>query len=158
MLDAIVASPMRRTMQTARVVAEDADLPVTPIADLREYDSGEWDGLTEAEAAERDPARLATWLVSPDAAPPDGESMRAVAARVRTAIERVVADHRGQTVLVVTHAVPIACVLLEALDAPLASGPRLAIRNASITRIHYPVEGPPEADTIGLPPGIPLPD
>lgn len=156
--DAVFASPLRRTMQTARVLAEEAGLDVTEVSDLREYESGDWDGLTEAEASESEPGRFGMWLVSPDVAPPNGESMRAVARRVRTALERIVETHRGGTVLIVSHAVPIACVLLETLEAPLASGPRLAIRNASLTRIRYPLEGPPEADTIGLPAGVPLPD
>jgi len=157
-LDVVVSSPMRRTLQTARVLAAEADLPVTVLDELVEYDSGAWDGLTAEEAAERDPALYSGWLLSPDVAPPGGESVREVARRVSTAVRTLVRDHRGQTVLVVSHAVPIACALLEVLEAPLSSAARLTIRNTSLSRVHYPITGPPLADVILLPPGVPLPD
>jgi len=157
-LDVVVSSPMRRTLQTARVLAAEADLPVTVLDELVEYDSGAWDGLTAEEAAERDPALYAGWLLSPDVAPPGGESVREVARRVSTAVRTLVGEHRGQTVLVVSHAVPIACALLEVLEAPLSSAARLTIRNTSLSRVHYPITGPPLADVILLPPGVPLPD
>jgi len=157
-VDVVVSSPMRRTLQTARVLAAEADLPVTVLDELVEYDSGAWDGLSSEEAAERDPALYAGWLLSPDVAPPGGESVREVARRVSTAVRTLVHEHRGQTVLVVSHAVPIACALLEVLEAPLSSAARLTIRNTSLSRVHYPVTGPPLADVILLPPGVPLPD
>lgn len=157
-IDVIVSSPMRRTMQTARAVAAELDLDVTTMSALREYDSGRWNGLTDTEAARRDPALHAAWLAAPDIAPPGGESLRVVAARVAGAVAEVVEAHRGRTVLVVSHAVPIACALLAALEAPLSSAARLAIRNCSVTRIRYPVAGAPEVDAILLPAGVPLPD
>jgi broad specificity phosphatase PhoE/ribonuclease HI len=157
-VDVIVSSPMRRTMQTATTVAAGRGLAITEIAALQEYDSGAWNGLTEAESARRDPALHAAWEVAPDVPPPGGESVRAVAARVSATVADLVDRHRGRTVLVVSHAVPIACALLEALDAPLASAPRLAIRNCSLTRIRYPLGGPPEPDVILLPAGVALPE
>lgn len=156
-VDVIVSSPMRRTMQTARAVAAELRLDVLAMPALQEYDSGRWNGLTDTEAARRDPALHASWLAAPDIAPPGGESLRAVAARVSDAVAEIVAAHRSRTVLVVSHAVPIACALLAALEAPLASAPRLAIRNCSLTRIRYPVAGAPEVDAILLPAGVPLP-
>lgn len=157
-IDVIVASPMRRTMQTARAVAAELELDVVPMPALQEYDSGRWNGLTDTEAARRDPALHAAWLAAPDIAPPGGESLRAVAARVSGAVAEIVAAHGGRTVLVVSHAVPIACALLAALEAPLSSAARLAIRNCSVTRIRYPLAGAPEVDAILLPAGVPLPD
>ena len=97
--------------------------------DLIETDFGAWEGLTFAEAAERDPELHRRWLRDTSTEPPGGESFDHVNQRVRQARDRIVADHGGSTVLVVSHVTPIKMLLREALDAgpgillPAAPGP-----------------------------------
>ncbi|MBA3252106.1 MAG: bifunctional RNase H/acid phosphatase [Geodermatophilaceae bacterium] len=121
---AIVSSPLRRTRQTADVVAEILGLPVTVDEDLAETNFGRWDGLTLAETRTAYPAELAAWTGSVDVAPPDGESFASVARRVRRARTRLLAAHPDQAVLVVSHVTPIKLIVAAALGV----GPEVMFR------------------------------
>lgn len=59
--DAIVSSDLRRAVQTAEYLAERTGLPIQLDARLRERYFGEWQGLTDAELAERYPEVHARW-------------------------------------------------------------------------------------------------
>src|SRR6516165_10241311 len=101
-LDAIVASPLQRTVRTAEEVAAVTGIPVLTDEGFRETDFGAWEGLTFAEVRERWPAELATWLADPAVEPAGGESFTDVSARVTAALHRVLAARAGQTVLIVS--------------------------------------------------------
>jgi broad specificity phosphatase PhoE len=71
-----------------------------------------------ADALARLASRYATGTSElTSAAPPDGESFDSVAERVRRAQARIINEHNGQNVLVVSHVTPIKTVLRMALDA-----------------------------------------
>ncbi|MCV7317405.1 bifunctional RNase H/acid phosphatase [Mycolicibacillus parakoreensis] len=116
-IGAVVSSPLQRCTATASAAADALGLDVTVDEDLIETDFGAWEGLTFAEAAERDPQLHRQWLADTATAPPDGESFDAVAQRVRRARTRLIAEHGGSTVLVVSHVTPIKTLLRQALDA-----------------------------------------
>jgi hypothetical protein len=69
-LDAVYASPLRRTMETARTLA----LPhgLEPIAEpgLREIDYGHWEGLRRSEVESTFQAEYAVWQEDPFASRP----------------------------------------------------------------------------------------
>lgn len=121
---AVVSSPLQRCVATATAAATALGLPVAVDEDLIETDFGAWEGLTFAEAAARDPEVHRQWLRDTGVEPPGGESFDAVAHRVRRARNRIIAEHGGATVLVVSHVTPIKTLLRLALDA----GPGLLYR------------------------------
>ncbi len=121
---AVITSPLQRAYDTAEAAAKALGLDTTVEADLIETDFGGWEGLTFGEAAERDPALHRRWLRDTSVAPPDGESFDAAAERVRRARARIIAEHPGETVLVVSHVTPIKTLLRMALDA----GPSILYR------------------------------
>ena len=84
-IDAIVASPLQRTVRTAEEVAAVTGVPVLTDEGFRETDFGAWEGLTFAEVRERWPSEVTTWLADPSAAPPRGESFTQVSERVTAA-------------------------------------------------------------------------
>ncbi len=85
-LDRIVASPMRRALETARTVA--AGRPVETDRRLVEIDYGAWEGLTYAQMEARDPALRDAWEQDPAAVrPPGGETAAEVAARCRSFLD-----------------------------------------------------------------------
>ncbi|MFW0791760.1 histidine phosphatase family protein [Gordonia sp. CPCC 205333] len=114
-IDAVVSSPLARTRSTAQAVAVEHGLPVTLDDEIIETDFGAWEGLTFAEAAERDPQVHREWLGDTAIAPPDGESFDDVEQRVVAARQNIVDAHPGQTVLVVSHVTPIKTLLRDAL-------------------------------------------
>jgi ribonuclease H / adenosylcobalamin/alpha-ribazole phosphatase len=120
----IIASPLNRARQTAQAVADAIGGRVTTQQRLLEADFGEWEGLTFTEAAERDPALHGRWITDTTVAPPGGESIDAVYRRIRDARDELLAEHRGRTIIVVSHVTPIKSFLRLALDA----GPSLFFR------------------------------
>lgn len=123
-ITAIVSSPLRRTRQSADLVARVLGLPVQVDDDLAETNFGAWDGLTLAEARTAYPVELAAWTGSVDVAPPGGESFATVARRVRRARIRLLAEYADTSVLVVSHVTPIKLILTAALGV----GPEVMYR------------------------------
>ncbi|OBK80847.1 bifunctional RNase H/acid phosphatase [Mycobacterium sp. 1164985.4] len=121
---AVVTSPLQRAYDTAAAAAKVLGLDVTVDDDLIETDFGAWEGLTFTEAAERDPDLHRRWLRDTSLAPPEGESFDSAAERVGRARARIIAEHAGETVLVVSHVTPIKTLLRMALDG----GPNILYR------------------------------
>ena len=138
---AVVTSPLQRAYDTAAVAAKALGLDVTVYEDLIETDFGAWEGLTFAEAAQRDPEVHRRWLRDTGVEPPGGESFDAVAHRVRRARNRIIAQHGAATVLVVTHVTPIKSVLRLALDAGEGILYRLHLDLASLSIAEFYADG-----------------
>jgi ribonuclease H / adenosylcobalamin/alpha-ribazole phosphatase len=140
-ISAIVTSPLGRARQTADAVSAMTGAPVTELADLTETDFGRWEGLTFTEAAARDPEIHRAWLADPSVPSPSGESFDAVFERVARAAERIVAEHGGSTVVVVSHVTPIKTLL----RIGLAAGPsvlfRLHLDLASLSIVEFYPDG-----------------
>ena len=141
-VDVIVASPLRRTRQTAEEVAAATSARVEYDDDLRETDFGDWEGLTFTEAQRRWPDEVAAWLADPEVAPPGGESFTDVSARVTAALHRVLAAQAGQTVLIVSHVTPIKTLVTAALLAPPAALYRMHLDIAALSEIDWYPDGP----------------
>ncbi|MFE7938726.1 bifunctional RNase H/acid phosphatase [Streptomyces griseoincarnatus] len=141
-VQAVVASPLARTRETARIVAARLGLDVAVEDGLRETDFGAWEGLTFGEVRERYPEDLDAWLASPDAEPTGGgESFAATAARVAEARDRLLAEYRGRTVLLVTHVTPIKMMIRLALGAPPEALFRMELSAASLSAVAYYADG-----------------
>ena len=141
-IDAIVASPLRRTVRTAEEVAAVTGVPVLTDEGFRETDFGAWDGLTFAEVRERWPSELTTWLADPSVAPPGGESFDQVSERVTAALHRILAERAHQTVLIVSHVTPIKTLVAAALLAPPAALYRMHLDVAALCEIDWYTDGP----------------
>ncbi|MDI3313729.1 MAG: bifunctional RNase H/acid phosphatase [Mycobacterium sp.] len=138
---AVRASPLQRSYDTAVMVAKALGLDVVVDEDLIETDFGAWEGLTFAEAAQRDPELHQRWLRDTGVRPPGGESFDEVHRRVRRARDRIIAEHGGTTVLVVSHVTPIKMLLRLALDAGPGVVYRLHLDLASLSIAEFYPDG-----------------
>jgi broad specificity phosphatase PhoE len=125
----VVSSPLTRARETAAAVAAALGLEMTVDPRLVELDYGEWDVRSFAEFPSED---LARWRRDATFAPPGGESLLAVGARVGQWCAEV-AD--GPTVVAVSHVSPIKAAVLWALDADPLLAWRMRLDVASITRV-----------------------
>lgn len=144
-VDAVIASPVRRTRESGEIVAEVLGSALGEEADFAEMEFGAWDGLSFAEVRERHGAELTAWLGSTEAAAGGGtgESARVVQDRVLAGLDRVLADHAGGTVVVVSHVTPIKVLLAHALGAPLEALFRMELAPASVSvTAWWPQEDP----------------
>ncbi len=117
-IDALYVTTLQRTHQTAAPLATRLGLEPVVEPDLREVGLGEWEGGTFREkVAEGDPLahQMITegrWDVIPGAEPMDSFQ-----ARVSAGLERIVAAHPGQRVVVVVHGGVIGVALGQAVGA-----------------------------------------
>lgn len=136
-IEAIVSSPLPRAAATAEIVAGELALTTATDDDLRETDFGEWEGLTFSEIQGRWPDAADAWQRDPQKAPPGGESFAETACRVDRVCRRILQEHQGKTVLVVSHITPIKIMLCRALDAPLLAMYRFYLGSACINEIQW---------------------
>ena len=130
---AVVASPVRRTRESADLLGELLGVAVSEEPGIAEMEFGHWDGLTFPEVAEKHGPELEAWLGSVDVAPTGGESFRAVQERVLAGLDRVLTAHAGGTVVLVSHVTPIKVIVARALEAPLEALFRMELSPASVT-------------------------
>ena len=136
-VDAIVSSPVRRTLQSAEILSERLGHHIEVEPGFAEMEFGVWDGLTFAEVGEKYPDDLTAWLGSLDRAPEGGESFRTVQKRVLGGLERVLDAHGGKTVVVVSHVTPIKTLVAHAVEAPLEAVFRMELTPASVTALSW---------------------
>jgi broad specificity phosphatase PhoE len=104
----VVSSPLLRCRQTAEALG----LPVAVDERWIELDYGELDGVPLREV----PADLWTrWTSYLDLAPPGGESLAALGARVRTACDDLADECAERDVVVLTHVSPLKAAVAWAL-------------------------------------------
>ncbi|MGH3094871.1 MAG: bifunctional RNase H/acid phosphatase [Streptosporangiales bacterium] len=135
--EAIVSSPLIRAKHTAEVMAERLGQPIREMAELREADFGEWEGLSWAQLKERYPKEVETWLSDPAVAPPGGESMVDVGRRANRARDKLIARYHDKTVLVVAHGMLLSALVTVALGAPVASARRMRLENTAVSIVDW---------------------
>jgi broad specificity phosphatase PhoE len=113
---AVYASPLNRTMETARILAKPHGLEVTARDCLREMSHGHWEQMTRADVEKQYPEEYTAWEEDPYTfAPVDGETGLAVTARALPELLSIVRTHPDQHVLIVSHKATIRLLLSSIL-------------------------------------------
>jgi broad specificity phosphatase PhoE len=115
-ITAVYCSPMKRTIETATIVARPQNL--TPIRrdGLREINHGRWESLRRSDVEAQFPEEYAAWEEDPFIyAPLEGESGLSVMARALPVVREVVLTHRDETVAIVSHKATIRLIISSLL-------------------------------------------
>lgn len=113
---ALYASPLRRTVDTARLVGTPHGLEPVTDPGLREIDHGHWEGRTRREVETEYGAEYAAWEMDPFTfAPEGGEAGISVMARALPVVRSIVERHPDASVAVVSHKATIRLVLASLL-------------------------------------------
>ncbi len=139
-LDAIYASPLERTAETAAAVARGRDIVPRFMPELLELDFGRWTGCTFSELS-KDPewqlwntARSVTRI-------PGGETILEAQARVVKAIELIRQEWPEGTCAVVSHGDLIRSAVAYALGMPIDYIQRFDVRPASVSVLRITESG-----------------
>ncbi|RIQ14363.1 histidine phosphatase family protein [Jiangella rhizosphaerae] len=130
--DLVLSSPRRR----ARVTAQLAGFAPEIDDDLREWDYGEYEGITTPQIRETDPG----WSLWTDGAP-GGERPEDVEARVDRLIERL-RSAPGERVLVFAHGHILRVVAARWTGWPVAAGGHLRLDTATVSVLGWERETP----------------
>jgi broad specificity phosphatase PhoE len=135
---AVYASPLGRTRATAEIIARPQGLAVIADPSLREMAFGDWEGLTRTEVEARWPDLFDLWRRSPErAVPAGGEGLLEVAGRAGKALQQIRDNHPDGTVVLVSHAIVLRLIVLDALGLGPERLWSLDASPAGLTEIEY---------------------
>lgn len=144
-MDRLFTSPLVRARHTAQAVADSSGHEVVVVDDLIEMDFGSWEDMTVREAEELDPDHFDLIYRQAQDLPRgrSGESFTAAGARIAAAIARIVAEHEGARIGMVTHGGAARAYVAELLGIGFANRDRIPVmRNTARAHVVYTGRGP----------------
>lgn len=147
---AMYCSPLQRAVQTAQIIAAPHGFTPHPVAELTECDVGRWEGLDWDTIRRTDVEAYREYMADPGSAPyPGGENFTEVFARAGPAIDRIVADHAGHVVLVVSHHVVIRTYLAASLGLSVGKARHVSVENCGVSIVEVD-DGSKSVSTLNL--------
>lgn len=136
-IEAVYSSPLRRSLDTANVIAGYHNLSVNIETDLREIDAGDMEGV----ALDNLITDFSHYLINFNSGEgrgqlPGGESLYDLRQRAWKVAQRILKAHQG-TAVVVSHYFVTLSIICAALDLPLSSVRKMRVRPAGITVIDF---------------------
>jgi len=139
---ACYASDLSRAHETAQAVADRHGHKVEMHVGLRERGFGVFEGLTWVELQAAYPADTEAWRKRlPDFAPPGGESLLQLQARVVTTVNELAARHLGEQVLMVAHGGVLDMLYRLATRLDLQAPRSWELTNTAVNRLLWSPEG-----------------
>ncbi|MCU1504204.1 MAG: Phosphoglycerate mutase [Ilumatobacteraceae bacterium] len=140
-IDAVHASPMERTRETASPLARARALELELCEDLLEIDYGEWTGCHLDALG--DDVRWRRWnSFRSGHRVPSGESMVEVQTRAAALVQRLSAQQPDGHIALVSHGDVIKALVAQYVGAPLDLFQRIEISPASVTVLVVEELGP----------------
>lgn len=135
--DAIYSSDLIRANKTAKIVAQNRDLPVGILKEVKEIKFGEWEGKKYSEVMGGN-SDFKKWHDDPSLMMvPGGERANEVLKRVQLALRRVIQNHPDERVAIFSHGGPIRYMLISCLKMPIEMCWKIDIGNTSISVIRW---------------------
>ncbi len=137
-ISAIYTSPVKRALQTARILNDYIKGELIIEDDFKEMKMGPWEGLSEDEVAARYCCEYRIWLSRPAELRVAGrETLDAIQRRALKAITRILEERPEGKTLVVTHVAIIRCLILSYNHLHLNSYKSIDIPNLSVHRLAF---------------------
>lgn len=132
----VYSSTMRRARQTAESIGTELGLAPKAVANLHECDVGAWEGLDWDTIAEKHPEEHRRFVENPAESPYlGGESYGQVLERAWPVMERLLAAHAGESIVIVSHNVVNRALLARLLGLELWRAPGISQGNCCVNLI-----------------------
>ncbi|WP_294351190.1 histidine phosphatase family protein [uncultured Clostridium sp.] len=104
-LDVIYTSPIKRALETAKLIKGERNITLIEEKGLMEINFGDYEGHTEEEMLEIGKGQEISKIFNGemDVVPPKGESLRMVYSRVKDTLDEILSREKGKKILIVTH-------------------------------------------------------
>ena len=139
-LDHVYVSDLQRAVETANIILRTSGYKpnLHPDSRLREVNFGAWEGLTYDEIKAKYPEPLAAWENDIfKNAPPNGETLEQLSARVQSVLDELCAKHQDQTVLIVAHGGVLQTLICLALKLPPMMYWQFHLSTASLSELAF---------------------
>lgn len=126
-LSSVYCSDLQRARTMADIIAKRSNLEVQESSAWREIDMGDWEGRTFAALHDEAPGLVAQLFNDPASfVYQHGESFEVFTARIRGALDQLLASHDSSNIALVTHGGVCRVILGDALGMPDKNWLRLA--------------------------------
>jgi alpha-ribazole phosphatase len=133
--DTVISSPLRRCRSFASAWCQQQQRTLRVDPAWMEIDFGDWEGKTADQIAAQNPTALQNFYADPVGyTPPNAEPYTDFSARVAQGLEDLLANHAGQTLLIVTHGGVIRVLFSLILGMPVGQSWQIDVPNACLTR------------------------
>ena len=139
-IKAIYSSPVTRCMETAVTITTPHKLNVIPLEKVGEVRYGKWEGKKIRQLAKKR-KWFAVQFFPSRARFPEGEALREVQFRAIQTLEKLAVVHKGETIVIVSHADVIKLLLAHYLGVHLDLFQRIALAPASVSIINLAPNG-----------------
>lgn len=104
-LDVIYTSPIKRALETAKLIKGERNITLIEEKGLMEINFGDYEGHTEEEMLGIGKGQEISKIFNGemDVVPPKGESLRMVYSRVKDTLDEILSREKGKKILIVTH-------------------------------------------------------
>lgn len=110
-LDYIISSPLKRTIKTSETIRKGREIPIVTCSDLMEINVGDFSGYTVEQMKIKYPGLIEKIIEDPYSyAYPNGENLVEFYERCARAINYIIKNYDGKTVLIVTHGGVLKCI------------------------------------------------
>ncbi|KAB3529397.1 histidine phosphatase family protein [Alkaliphilus serpentinus] len=111
-IDLIISSSSGRAYRTAEIIRGNRKIDIVPNNNLMEMNIGEWEGQLHTEIEEHSPDQQRNFWNFPHMYKPrGGETFYQVLDRASNEIEKIISEHEGKNILIVTHAVVLRALI-----------------------------------------------
>ena len=134
-LDVIYSSPIERALTTANIIKGDKSVEVVTDDGLMEMCFGDYEGKITDEVMKENP----NWDISlimkgnTELAAPNGENLEEVRDRVANAMDRIIEENRGKTILIVAHGITLKAIMYYFKDEEVNSE---VMGQATLTKVN----------------------
>ena len=105
-INAVFCSPLKRAFETADPIARLHQLVAQPVEGLTDLNFGKWEGVSIENVKIQYKQIYESWRERPDLAKiPDGESLQEARQRSLNALNKIIAEYKQGTVVIVTNRV-----------------------------------------------------
>jgi broad specificity phosphatase PhoE len=136
-IGAIYTGPLRRTMQTAEIIA-DHTVPVYEVQGLIDIDLPHWQGLTKAEIRNNFGDEYPTWLAAPEQFHVKGcEDLHQVQVRAVQQVCDIMKKQPSENILLVTHLIVARCLILHQTKQSIAKFREISVANGEVVTLQF---------------------
>ncbi len=137
-IDAFYSSTLDRSFNTAEIIAKPHGSSVTKVPEMKERYYGAWEGLSFDEITRKYPKLYEKWIKDPAKARIKGaEKLKDLQKRGVRAIEGILKDNEGKTILVVGHGGINRTILFHYLGVHLNYFWRIRQNNCCVNLIEF---------------------
>lgn len=135
-IDACFCSPLLRAVQTATIIAEPHGIAPIPLEGLTECDVGNWEGMDWQQIRYLDAGNFHQFMANPaEHGYPNGENFAQVGERATEALNGLLDQNAGKTILVVSHHIVNRTYLAALLGLGASRARTVSLDNCGISVI-----------------------